>query len=113
MPMPFTSWLSRPFSRGDPTRPSDWREKALTIRRDLGHVSGIGSLAEVLAYVEIANDQHERAARLFGGVDAIWASISWVLTESALLEHDRVRAETRRSTRGGSICVGLRHGLRI
>ena len=38
---------------------------------------GSRHLAEVLAYVEIAHDANDRAAVLFGGADAIWASISW------------------------------------
>ncbi len=80
---------------GRPDEAQRLARQGLEIRRDLGHVSGIASLAEVLAYVEIAHDQHDRAATLFGGADAIWASISWAHTESMLVEHDRVRAETR------------------
>ncbi|HYU50719.1 MAG TPA: LuxR C-terminal-related transcriptional regulator [Candidatus Limnocylindria bacterium] len=80
---------------GRPDEAQRLAREGLEIRRDLGHVSGIASLAEVLAYVDVANDQRERAATLFGGADAIWASISWVHTESMLHEHDRVRAETR------------------
>ena len=80
---------------GRPDEAQQLAREGLEIRRDLGHVSGIASLAEVLAYVEIAHDQHDRAATLFGGSDAIWASISRVHTESALVEHDRIRAETR------------------
>lgn len=80
---------------GRPDEAQRLARDGLEIRRDLGHVSGIASLAEVLAYVEIAHDAHDRAAVLFGGADAIWASISWAHTESMLLEHDRVRSQTR------------------
>ena len=80
---------------GRPDEAQQLARDGLEIRRDLGHVSGIASLAEVLAYVEIAHDANDRAAVLFGGADAIWASISWAHTESMLLEHDRVRSETR------------------
>ncbi len=64
----------------------------LEIRRDLGHVHGLGSLVEVLASVEIAKGDDERAATLLGGADAIWASISWRHTPANLKDHDAVRA---------------------
>jgi predicted ATPase/DNA-binding CsgD family transcriptional regulator len=80
---------------GRPDEAQRLAREGLEIRREVGHVYGIAALAEVLAYVEIAHDRHERAAILLGGADAIWASISYVQPESMLLAHDRVRSETR------------------
>jgi predicted ATPase/DNA-binding CsgD family transcriptional regulator len=69
--------------------------EGLEIRRDLGHVYGLGSLAEVLAHLEVARGHDERAATLLGGADATWQTISWRHTVSNQREYDQVRADLR------------------
>ena len=93
--MPSISSPFRPSARVDLTRLSGLLARA----SKSGAISDTSPESrpwqEVLAYVEIAHDANDRAAVLFGGADAIWASISWAHSESMLLEHDRVRSETR------------------
>ena len=72
--------------------------QGLEIRRDLDHVHGLGSLAEVLANVEFARGEDERSACLLGGADAIWRSISWRHTVPNQRDHDQTRADVRCST---------------
>jgi non-specific serine/threonine protein kinase len=67
--------------------------QGVEIRRALDHVHGLGSLAEVLANVEIARGNDERAACLLGGADAIWRSISWRHTVPNQRDHDQTRAD--------------------
>jgi len=67
--------------------------QGVEIRRALDHVHGLGSLAEVLANVEVARGHDERAACLLGGADAIWRSISWRHTVPNQRDHDQTRAD--------------------
>ena len=69
--------------------------QGIEIRRDLDHVYGLGSLAEVLANIEVARGHDERAATLLGGADAIWHSISYRHSVPNQRDHDQVRADTR------------------
>ena len=69
--------------------------QGLEIRRDLDHVHGLGSLAEVLANVEFVRGEDERSACLLGGADAIWRSISWRHTVPNQRDHDQTRADVR------------------
>ena len=87
-------FLAAALFRGGRTEEAErLAREALEIRRDLGHMHGLGSLAELLANVEVTRGHEERAVILFGGADAIWQSISWRHTDSNQQEHDRVRAE--------------------
>jgi non-specific serine/threonine protein kinase len=63
------------------------------IRRELGHVSG--SLAEVLAAVEIVRGNDVRATTLLGGADAIWRSVSWTQYRAVLPDYEKIRVEAQ------------------
>jgi predicted ATPase/DNA-binding CsgD family transcriptional regulator len=80
---------------GQPDEAERLAREGVEIRRDLGHVYGLGSLAEVLANIEATKGNDQRAATLLGGADAIWQSISYRHTVPNQREHDRVRSETR------------------
>ena len=67
----------------------------LEIRRELGDVTGIAHLAEVLAFAAGVNRDHVRATTLLGGADGIWLAASGKEYQPLLPDQEGAMAAAR------------------
>ena len=67
----------------------------LEIRQELGDVTGIAHLAEVLAFAAGAERDHVRATTLLGGADGIWLAASGKEYQPLLPDQESAKAAAR------------------
>ena len=87
-----------------PRRGRTARALGLEIRQELGDVTGIAHLAEVLAFAAGAAGDHVRATTLLGGADGIWRAASGKEYQPLLADQEEAegRAEQRLARRNTS-----------
>ena len=71
----------------------------LEIRQELGDVTGIAHMAEVLAFAAGADGDHVRATTLLGGADGIWRAASGKEYQPLLPDQEGAMKASQRSAR--------------
>ncbi|MGQ0549733.1 MAG: tetratricopeptide repeat protein [Armatimonadota bacterium] len=91
------------LERGDDVSARALLEETLTIQREIGDKRGIAYSLERFAGLAAAGGRHERAARLFGGAEALRERIGAPLSPTDRTEYDRGVAAVRAALTGAAL----------
>jgi len=103
-----TVWRQRDLARA-----TTLARDCIRLKQPFGDRMGIAMAMEILAWVAAADGQHERAARLFGAVDAVWRAIGATRFGFLVGEHDGHVTRTRRAVGAKAYDAAYRHGQRL
>ncbi|MEO3806992.1 LuxR C-terminal-related transcriptional regulator [Nonomuraea sp. B1E8] len=103
------------WRQGDLRRATDLEQQALMVTRSLGDSLGIGITLEALAWIAASQRRHQRAARLLGILQTVWASVGAPLSGYGHLAgyHDACEEETRKALGETAFDTAVRRGARM
>ncbi|NBE99801.1 tetratricopeptide repeat protein [Nonomuraea sp. KC401] len=103
------------WRQGDLRRATNLQRKALTVTRSLGDYLGIGITVEALAWISATQRRHQRAARLLGILQTVWASVGAPLSGYGHLagHHDACEQDTRQALGEDTYSAAVRRGARM
>ncbi|SEH01466.1 Predicted ATPase [Nonomuraea solani] len=103
------------WRQGELGRATEMARVSLSFNRSLGDLAGIGMDVEVLAWIAASGGRHQRAARLLGVLETVWAAMGAPLSGYGHLAgyHEECVARTRKALGEAAFAAAVRRGAAL